>query len=70
MALATLIVPPLYMAIVLGDGSYGVKISARKVATVDKMGRTLKSCIYRQADKVHTMDFAQLVQFVNARAGA
>lgn len=62
----TLVVPPVYEAMLLGAGASAVKIGVRKVYTCDAMLRTMKSRTYKHAHNVAAMSFGQLVAFVNA----
>lgn len=62
---ATIVVPPLYEAKIYG--AYGVRITARKVSLLDELGNCCQSAFHRQADKVATKSFGQLVDFVKSR---
>ena len=62
---ATLVVPPMALAKILGV--YGVRISARKVDLLDQLGNRVQSAWHRQADKVAAKSFGELVDFVKSR---
>ena len=62
---ATVVVPPMFVARIYGV--YGVRISARKVELLDELGTRLQSAWHRQADRVASKSFAELVEFVKSR---
>lgn len=61
----TVVVPPMSVARIYGV--YGVRITARKVDLLDDLGKRFQSAWHRQADKVASKTFEELVDFVKSR---
>jgi hypothetical protein len=65
MSEATLIVPPIYEAQMVGVTA--IKISTRKIYQCDATLRTIKSCRRKTTDDVAKMSFLDLVALVDTR---
>ncbi|WP_199153444.1 hypothetical protein [Chromobacterium sp. ASV23] len=60
---ATIIVMPGYWSAITGVAA--VKISTRKVYTLDAASRAIRSAFYSATDEIDSMSPQQLVDFVN-----
>lgn len=65
MSTATLVVPPMYEAQMVGV--YSIEITARKLHQRNNHGNRIKSCRRKTTDDVAKMSFLDLVALVDTR---
>lgn len=63
---ATLVVPPIYEAQMVGV--YAIEITARKLHQRGNCGNRIKSCARKVTDDVGAMSFLDLISLINTRA--